>query len=267
MSKLLPPKFRFGLYVIDSKSIVTTQKGSFQGHQYVMCYADAYEINEGSITFYQTLLSEGDKKFKAPVLTYPSGKWEACVLLDDLNEFPVFKGFSTVSKIDTSEASDEGRKDRHDNYNKRQQQSIGQPNQHSGSNLPGMNNLINPQEFKRQKEDWIESEIKKYIKDVDLFNMQDFISVLTGLHQNRTYKVIDTDIEWAASKLIRNKAVMSRKFADNHIQKTLNIIMPDIMKRLWDGKMAPILQTLQEREETKNVTAIDLSVWMVQNNY
>jgi hypothetical protein len=39
------------------------------------------------------------------------------------------------------------------------------------------------------------------------------------------------------------------------------------MKRQWEGKMAPILQILQEREETKNATAIDLAVWMVQNNY
>jgi hypothetical protein len=39
------------------------------------------------------------------------------------------------------------------------------------------------------------------------------------------------------------------------------------MKRLWDGKMTPILTTLQEKEETKDANAIDLAVWMAKNNY
>ena len=59
---------------------------------------------------------------------------------------------------------------------------------------------------------------------------------------------------------------MVKKFFDPIIQKNISLILPDIMKLHWDGKMIPILQILQDKEESKNATAIDLSVWMVQNN-
>lgn len=269
MSKLLPPKLRFGLYIIDTKNL--QNKNYNNGMQYVMCYADSYEIQDsGAITFYQAL-GEGDKKFKVPVLTYPSGKWDACVLLDDQNEFPAFKGYSTVSVNNSNqeqEPSEDYKKDRHQgNYNQSHQASLNQPQQHGGSNLPGVNQMLSPQEFKKQKEEWLETEIKNFAKDTEIFNVEAFLNSISKTQQNRTYKAMDSDVEWAASKLIRNKVIMSRKFAIPHVQKVLSLILPDIMRRQWDGKMAPILQILLEKEETKNVTAIDLAVWMVQNNY
>lgn len=270
MNKLLPPKLRFGLYVIDTKAI---QKNYNSGMQYVMCYADSYEIQDsGAITFYQAL-SDGDKKYKVPVLTYPSGKWDACVLLDDQNEFPAFKGFSSVSSnsLETNEDREDNHRNTHQRhgsgYNNQQQTNLNQPQQVGSGNLPGVNQMLSGQEFKKQKEEWIENEIKNFVKDVELFNTEEFLEVIQKSPNNRTFKAVESDVEWAASKLIRNKVIMSRKFAVPHIQKTLALILPDIMRRQWDGKMAPILQILQEREETKNVTAIDLAVWMVQNNY
>ncbi len=297
MFHFLHPKFRFGLFVLDtSKSnFYKNNQNQNNSHLPVICYADTYEIKEdGSIVFYQTIKTEDDKKFKIPVLSYPHGKWEACVLLDDQNDFPVFKGshqyykqannnhqqmnednldFSSTNEDEASSISQNFAKSiQEKNFQSpnisHQQHILGQSNLHTtGSGMPGFNNL-NPQEFKKQKEEWIESEIKSYVKEIeDSFEVSQFLSSLHKKPQNKTYKVTDTDIVWSAAKLIRAKAVMSRQFSDSNTQKTLSLILPDIMKRQWDGKMAPILQILQEREETKNVNAIDLAVWMVQNNY
>ncbi len=297
MFHFLHPKFRFGLFVLDSsKSNFNKNYNSNNSHLPVICYADTYEIKEdGSIVFYQTIKTDEDKRFKVPVLSYPHGKWEACVLLDDQNDFPVFKGSHQYSRpssnsntqeineeeLDFSNSNEEEASSISQNFARslqdknfqspnvsHQQHILGQSNLHTtGTGMPGFNNL-NPQEFKKQKEEWLESEIKSYVKDIeDSFELENFLSVLQKKPQNKTYKITDTDIIWSASKLIRAKAVMSRQFSDSNTQKTLSLILPDIMKRQWDGKMAPILQILQEREETKNVNAIDLAVWMVQNNY
>lgn len=272
MNKLLPPKLRFGLYVQDLR----TNQGKITTNQYVMCYADSYEVSSGgAITFFQILSNDEGKKYKIPVLSYPEGRWEACVLLDEHNEFPVFKGFSTVSShgknnedhSNNEETHEEKSTHRGSGHNSSYQANLNHPSQHSGSNLPGVNNMLNPQDFKKQKEEWIENEIKTYSKENDNFDLNHFMSIISKQQQSRTFKPIESDIEWAVSKLIRNKAVMARKFAEQSIQQNLSLILPDIMKRHWDGKMSPILEILQEREETKNVTAIDLAVWMSRNNY
>lgn len=298
MYQFMRPKFRFGLFVVDnSKSHFQKNYNPQNSHLPVICHADTYEIKEdGSIVFYQTIKTNDDKKFKVPVLSYPNGKWDACVLLDDTNDFPVFKGYSISNQVSTQEESQEESIQYHSNQseslddlsqlsdnfaqsindktyvasNVQTQQHNTMPFHHgqtTGNGMPGITAANNPQEFKKQKDEWIENEIKNYSKDNELFVTSDFLISIQKKPQNKTFKTTETDIVWAASKLIRNKSVMSRKFAEPNIQKNLSLILPDIMKRQWDGKMAPILQILQEREETKNITAIDLAVWMVQNNY
>lgn len=310
MYQFCQPKFKFGLFVVDnSKSYLYKNQQNQSNHNQqagsspVICYADTYEIKEdGSIVFYQSVRTPDDKRFKVPVLSYPSGKWDACVLLDDANEFPVFKGYarqnfqsnnpndsSNSSEDEYSQNTQENNADElsqlNDNFaqsienkvyltsNVQHQQHHTMPpfgpgnNHNTGIGMPGITNQNNPQEFKKQKDEWLENEIKQYSKDTSLFVINEFLSSISKKPQARTYKITESDVIWASSKLIRNKAVMSRKFAEPNIQKILALILPDIMKRQWDGKMAPILQILQEREETKNITAIDLAVWMVQNNY
>lgn len=295
MYQFLRPKFRFGLFVIDSSKSHFYKQQNNNSHLPVICHADTYEIKEdGSIVFYQTI-AENDKKFKVPVLSYPHGKWDACVLLDDSNDFPVFKGHSFIQpQFEQSQSMEENFSHLQesviddeltqlsDNFansidnrvynasNVQTQQHQTMPFHHgqtTGNGMPGITNQNNPQEFKKQKEEWLENEIKQYIKDEDIFIITSFLSSIAKKPQNKTFKISESDVIWASSKLIRNKAVMGRKFSEPNIQKVLALILPDIMKRQWDGKMAPILQILQEREETKNITAIDLAVWMVQNNY
>ncbi len=293
MFQFVRPKFRFGLFLLDNNKHNFQKNNNNNSHLPVVCHADTYEIKEdGSIVFYQTIKAQDDKRFKVPVLSYPHGKWDACVLLDDNNDFPVFKGFSnntissnqsSVSQEDSFSSGEDNDAIQEINNNfqenmsekqffsnnvQNQQHIIGQTHGHTtGSGMPGITNQHNPQEFKKQREDWLELEIKAYIKINDQFNMSDFLSNIQKKPQNKTFKISETDIVWTSSKLIRAKTVMSRPFSETNIQKILSLILPDIMKRQWDGKMAPILQILQEREETKNATAIDLAVWMVQNNY
>ncbi len=291
MFQFVRPKFRFGLFLLDNnKHNFQKNNSNNNSHLPVVCYADTYEIKEdGSIVFYQTIKTQDDKRFKVPVLSYPHGKWDACVLLDDNNDFPVFKGFSNTPnpqysfQEESSSLSQESESLQEISNNfqetltdkqffshnvQNQQHVLNQTHgQTTGSGMPGITNQHNPQEFKKQREEWLETEIKAYIKINDEFNMTDFLSNLQKKSQNKIFKISETDVIWTSSKLIRTKTVMSRPFSDSNIQKILSLILPDIMKRQWDGKMAPILQILQEREETKNANAIDLAVWMVQNNY
>jgi len=293
MFQFCSPQFRFGLFVTDNNKFYL-HKNREQNNNLIVCYADAYDIKEdGSIVFYQTIKadkSSDERRIKIPVLSYPHGKWEACVLLDDKNDFPVFSGHfnsnvhlnktksiqENFSKYDDNNNEDVKQKLINDlNHIKHFNDTYTQNQQHQAIQQQYNKNIIssnttdihNPQEFKKQKDEWIENEIKQYVKNIDVFSVSEFLSKISEKPQSKIYKVTEGDIIWASSKLIRNKLIMSRKFSEPSIQKTLSLILPDIMKRQWDGKIAPILQTLQEREETKNVTAIDLAVWMVQNNY
>lgn len=312
MYQFLRPKFRFGLFMVESNKTNFYKNQNSNPHQPVICHADNYEIKEdGSIVFYQTIRTAEDKRFKVPVLSYPHGKWEACVLLDDTNEFPVFKGYTNVAYREPVTPNNSQEPETEEESNNASPSDIDQLDEMFGTNIvsspnnqqannpnigvntnpseyssplpsiaiqggysvtqntgmPGINNPNNPQEFKKQKEEWLSNEIKKYSRDANSFVITEFLSYIGKQSQNKTYRINETDVVWSASRLIRNKAVMSRKFAEPLTQKTLALILPDIMKRQWDGKMATILQILQEREETKNVNAIDLAVWMAQNNF
>ena len=284
--QLIKPRLKFGIYLVENAKF-NSQKSASQPH---LCFAETYEIQpDGSIIFYQIGKAD-DKKVKVPVLSYPHGKWEACVLIDDNNDFPVFNQKASYIRPTQSNSSHA-----HQESHQREQpfsMPIHQMNQsktvessddltsldqafsnvNSGfnstpasyGNIPGINNN---QDFKKQKEAWLENEIKSYAKNNDLFLVEDFLDYLKSNPEYKTYKPQESETIWSCSKLIRAKQVMSKKFFDMQLQKTLNLILPDIMKRQWDGKMAPILQVLQDREDTKNATAIDLAVWMVQNNF
>lgn len=274
MAQLIPSRFKFALYFIDSKNQqvkYNNTNNNNQNQQYTICYADSYEINtSGAIIFYQIFMGDDGKKFKIPVLSYPQGKWEGCVLLDNNHEFPVFKPSSHNSYILENEKKTESEDvelSNSGNSTVAKSNILQQLAQTLNIQMPGIQNNNNPQEYKKQKEEWLENEIKQYLKNEEFFEINKFLYFIQKNSQSKHFKPNETDVIWSCSKLIRSKNVISRKFYEPTIQKTLSLILPDIMKRQWDGKMAPILQTLQEREETKNVNAIDLAVWMSQNNY
>lgn len=297
---LLKPKFRFCLFLVDTEKKKINQ---------TICMAESYEIQQdGSIVFYQ-IGSKNDKHIKVPVLAYPKGKWEACILLDDNNEYPVFSQSShfappqvpsqnivnnnnnfnsQTTQQNNNQTSNNVSNELNDlselndftsstnNYTSSNNSYVSSNNSYTSPNnisnnanpamIPGISQMNNPQEFKKMKTEWLEKAIMEYTKTQD-FNVISFMKYLANDSQLKTYKPSENDIIWTAASLIQNKLVLTRKFSNPIIQKHFDLMLPNIMKRLWDGKMTPILTTLQEKEETKDANAIDLAVWMAKNNY
>lgn len=271
---LQKPKFKFCLFLVDNEKKKINQ---------TICLAETYEIQQdGSIVFYQIAV-KNEKNIKVPVLAYPKGKWEACILVDDNNEYPVFSQNSNFSEsTPVQNTSNSIPKQNAQNYNSPKVNipveddfddlsSFGNSANNSAPLLnPSMNSNAsqsnNPQEFKKLKSEWLEKLIIDFTKTQD-FHLIQFMKSLTHDPQLKTFKPTENDIVWAAASLIQNRLVLSRKFSNPMIQKQFDLILGSIMKRLWDGQMSPILTTLQEKEETKDANAIDLAVWMSKNNY
>lgn len=281
---LQKPKFKFCLFLVDNEKKKVNQ---------TICMAESYEIQQdGSIIFYQIAI-RNEKSIKVPVLAYPRGKWEACILVDDNNEYPVFSKNShftapqvpmqntqPVNNNNTSNAVSSNTAQNNINVNNLESDddfneldALNNPN-NSNNNvfmgnpgmIPGVSQMNNPQEFKKLKTEWLEKLIMDYTKSQD-FNIIQFMKSISNDSQLKTFKPTESDITWTAASLIQNRMVLNRKFSNPMIQKQFDLILPSIMKRLWDGKMTPILTTLQEKEETKDANAIDLAVWMARNNY
>lgn len=310
MYQLIVPAFKFALYVVEQQN--TKFKNNSQNNT-IVCHADAYEVEEGgSITFYRTgyrLSDSSQKKIKIPVLSYPAGKWEACLLLDnngnpsvfnssgDTIDSPIPSGTSNQSNkqhisrttndydspddLDNLEA-DFSNNQTHQQGSSRGSTSLPTPSPHSWNNhqsnslmntisslIPGVGNQHNTEEFKKAKNDFVESQIKEHVKNLsDKFDMQKFLIIINKESRALNLgKITETDVDWTASTLIRNKVILTKYFIDPHMQKILSLDIKDILKRQWEGKMGPIIQVLREREDTKNILAIDLAVWMVQNRF
>jgi hypothetical protein len=284
--QLLPPRFKFQLFLTDGKEKI------------ILCFADTYEVKEnGAITFYQIATNETkDKQMKIPVLSYSSNKWEGCVLIDDFNKMPAFQekrsqeSFTTTRPTYTQPTQDPQQKqepttdlseleslmeDGQDNNlnnnnitNNIISNTTSTQQHHNHQNMPGISSKVDLMTFKKMKTEFLEKELKNYSKTIETFNLELFLDYISKSPEIKQFgKITETDLIWTASTLIRNKLVLARKFADPSIQKTLELILPDIMRRHWAGKMAPIIQVLKEKEETKNITAIDLAVWMAGHGF
>jgi hypothetical protein len=264
MYQLIKPRFKFTLYIIKNQKDI----------QPLVCFAEAYDIKEdGSIIFYQIGKTSEDKKIKIPVLAYPNGKWDSCILMNNDN-FPVFDNSSTENivinksknevsnSIIPAETNSKIELKKEDDFDDLDMFA----NEQTESPFPSIVENNNPQEFKRLKTDWLEKLIQDFTKNSD-FSLEAFSSFIIKDTHFQTFKPNETDIVWTAAKLIGDKMVLPRKFSNLILQKQLALILPGIMKRQWDGKMHPILDVLQEREETKTATAIDLAVWMAQNHW
>lgn len=287
MYQILTPKFRFGLFLSSQQSAFAVEQ-----NQPLICFADSYEIKEdGSIVFYQTGQVNEDKKFKIPVLAYAKGQWEACIFFDEYGQHPVFQG--EMLEPEESEDSQEPPEEPEPDEQEEDTPSITlEKNKTSDSDLDDLDNILgsqsaspseednreifinaitsiqnNAKALKQMKNEWLEDHVKKYSKTNDVFNLDDFATIIYSDYRNTYFNIVEHDIIWGISQLIIDKAVLARKFVDVSRQKVLGLILPDIMRRHWDGKMSLILEILDGRDETKNVNAIDLAVWMVQNKF
>ena len=289
---LQKPKLRYCLFLLDNDKKKINQ---------TMCMAESYEIQyDGSIIFYQIGI-KNEKQMKVPVLAYPSGKWEACILVDDNNDYPVFSHTShfsappvpmqavqsvaqnnsqnTKQSVKQNIVSNDDFDDldsfsnSENNQNNSNQSTTTNNNVNNNVNfsvpgmIPGVSQMNNPQEYKKMKSEWLEKHIIDFSKTQD-FNIIQFMQHISNDSQLKTFKPTENDIIWAAASLIQDRMVLHRKFSNPHIQKQFDFVdLRGIMKRFWDGKLTPILTTLQEKEETKDANAIDLAVWIAKNNY
>lgn len=257
--KLLSPKFKYVIFLVEQSKLKSNQTS---------CFADSYEVKEGSITFFQTAAFDDDKKFKIPVLTYPEGKWEACVLSDDFGGYPVFSQQGQSKSFVQPKRDEQTHGDDFDEVQSVSDEGGRQARQQSfPASMPGVSGQGNAVEFKKAKNEFVERHVKEFVKNESSFSVPGFLKYLTQFPESKQFKVSESDAVWTAAGLIRDKMVLTRKFEDPQLQKHLALILPDVMRRHWNGKMGPILQTIQEREETKNANAIDLAVWMVQNKF
>ncbi len=306
----LRPQFRFGVSMMRADNFKKYQN---QNNQLIVCYADSYDIKEdGSLMFYHHIKIDQNQITKLPVLTYPHGKWEACVLIDDNNQLPVFDGGGILNmnapvqyqpmtksqtksqqshqedrqqeddlreldvQFSTNVISNDHLKESNDSQSNNYTPPFYQGNQsiqNSGGYqiqgvIPGLNGS-NPEEFKKRKIEWIEKEVKSYIsqREVEFFQIENFLKHLKKYDEYKKFKLGEQEVSWAISTMLKKKQLMPTKFVDSVMQKTLSLILPDVMKRHYDGKMAPIMTILSEKEETKNATVIDLCVWMLKNGY
>jgi hypothetical protein len=278
MYQLLPAKFRFALFLIEQSSY----RNNTTVGEPTICYADTYDIkDDGSIIFYQTGISPAEnKRVKIPVAVYPHGKWEACILINDQDQYPIFQNNTPNTHVNHGKNQEvkpaiiqqehiQATIDNEDELDSLTNLFDNKPIAQVTPQQPLINSSIQPNspEFKKLKTEFLEVQIKEYIKQNAHFHLNEFEDFLSHNHQFEIFKINETDILWTASTLIRDKLVLARKFSDPLIQKTLALILPDIMRRQWTGKIGPIIQILTDREETKYVNAIDLAVWMIQTGF
>lgn len=266
MYQLLQPKFKYILFVDNNSHYFNSDDNK------LICLADSYDIKEdGSITFYQTGLTNDDKKFKIPVLSYPHGKWLNCIFLDEDNNYPIFNQLEQEPPEEEEE----------------EQLVISRPVQHAKNeeeedSISNMLNMLesvpksdsivdikslSPTEFKEKKGEWFFEVTNNYLKSINRFDIEDFMEKIQLDTMNDIFKIDKDEAIWIISNFIRDKMISPRKFSTPEIQKVFGFILKEIMKRQWEGKISPILEILHDKEETQYVDAIDLAVWMVQNGY
>ena len=231
--------------------------------------ADKFDIKEdGSIIFYQFLKSNNsaEKTVAIPVAAYPNNKWENCLLMAADNSLVAFTPYSNFAPSNSLSSEKDlgalGAVKIEDEF-KEPDSSVS-----SSIHVPGFqsNNNI---DYKRVKSQFIESELRSYLIENAKFNLAEFSKHLTIANRARAEKVSysDSDIQWIVSNMIKNNQVSAQKFVNPEIKQVLDLILPAIVRRHWDGRMSTIQQILQDKDETKNVSTIDLAVWLAINNH
>lgn len=86
-----------------------------------------------------------------------------------------------------------------------------------------------------------------------------------GLHKiSNILKVRERDAEWHLSNLLKNNKIPAIWLTDVTLQKSLDDIMPGLIRR--HGKeMKMLLELLQQKNETRDADYIQLIIWLTKN--
>lgn len=133
----------------------------------------------------------------------------------------------------------------------------------NAENNLGISSSMRQNDARRDTTSIIESELKRYITGVASFDIDLFMKHL----QSTGVGAKETEVQWAVSGLLKKKQIQIQKFLQPDKIKTLDIHAQNLVRRQWDGKIKNIYDVLKDREETKNVSIIDLTVWLLKNQY
>lgn len=241
--------------------------------------ADAFEVKEnGSIVFFQIGRSaevktvEGAKPLKIQVAAYAAHKWENCLLMNqDSLSYTAFSSQSVFrTNVNSNVTTSVAPMQQPDTSGAERSSNPPWDMDESKGSVPGFQNAANL-DYRKVKNDFVEKEIRRFLIDNEKFTLNGFNNHLMLANKNLPTKisVSDNDIQWNISQLIKRRAIPTQKFTNNESRQILDLMLPAILKRHWgsDQKMGTILEILRDRDDTKNVSLIDLAVWLALNNY
>lgn len=126
---------------------------------------------------------------------------------------------------------------------------------------------ISSKELKEKKKKFIIEGLTSYLKVIELFRFEQFHTYLKTQDEYQNFSIKEHEIYWEISQLILEQGISPRKFIKEKLQKHISLILPGIMKKHWDGSIITILEIAKGHNEIKDITLIDLAIWLAQNGY
>lgn len=271
---ILKPAFKFALVLKQE------QKSNIKDNSQIIVFADGFDVKEnGTIVFYQVL--QDNQKRKISVAAYSADKWENCLLFNLNNGFCAFSGNSQINDLhiyqtknvlsDNDSASDD--LDLLQNsFNEDKSKNLNHVNsnyQNQNISIPGFSNNQN-NDYRELKNSIIEKEIKKYIAENSAFDQEQFILILNKAALASQIKIDEDSCFWSIANLIKKDKISLQKFLITERKNILDMHLKSILSRHWSGpdtKLTSIFKILQDRDETKEITIVDLVAWLKYNKY
>ena len=138
------------------------------------------------------------------------------------------------------------------------------------NNVPGFNVNNNQTDFREIKNTIVEKEIVKYISEHSAFDQDEFFLLLKKSSNNAGVKIDEDSALWTIANMIKKDRISPKIFFLLDKKNILDMYLKSILNRHWTGpdtKLSNILKMLQERDETKEITIVDLVTWLKHNKY
>lgn len=222
-------------YILTKPPVLSNEKNINS-----MVYADSFEVlSGGAIVFYVNNATNAASP--VPILSLASGQWLSCALLESNN-----------SVVHASAISDTG--------------------------LPvvsqSISNHAKNQSFseseKKAKKVLIQSELKAFLRERS-FNAIEFSRYLNNIVNTRqmSFNVNKEDIDWTIVDLLKRSEISYTKFQNSKAMAILDVYIKGPVKRHWDSKKdtQEIYKIMQEIDETRDLSPVDLGVWLSANGY
>ena len=254
--ELLSPKFKF-IVSFSQNDALPDMYGL--KNSMLDVFAEGYEVKEGgSATFYQ-VFKMGDKLTKVPVFSCKN--WTS-IVLEIADSFPVLNQSADI-KIERNVE----RVEKNDIPASFLERVVAEKTSHTdvaAEHSTTEQQATTPGASKKAKEEALEAFLVSYLKTVNNFSLLNFMMAVDG---QLPFKVKEEDVSWAVGNILKNRIATPQKFIVREAQRVLDMHAPGIIKRHWVGKMSPIMDILQEKDETRNISQIDLAVWLSLNGY